>query len=180
MHYMFNRVGGLKEELPAGWTGRARHAVDEVRRRLPDLDDLVRGNEIFRARTRGVGVLSPPSWCTRTASAGRSPGPPASTSTCAATSPTWRTASCDVPGRDPDRRATASPGSRCCSTRCTSRSTWPTPAWTGSPACRRAGQRPAAQGAQGAGGRDVRLDREPARASTATTWCPAARRRRGG
>ena len=27
MHYMFNRVGGLKEELPAGWTGRARHAV---------------------------------------------------------------------------------------------------------------------------------------------------------
>ena len=24
MHYMFNRVGGLKEEVPAGWTGRAR------------------------------------------------------------------------------------------------------------------------------------------------------------
>ncbi|MGZ4592959.1 MAG: NADH-quinone oxidoreductase subunit D-related protein, partial [Actinomycetes bacterium] len=24
MHYMFNRVGGLKEELPAGWAGRAR------------------------------------------------------------------------------------------------------------------------------------------------------------
>ena len=22
MHYMFNRVGGLKEELPAGWLGR--------------------------------------------------------------------------------------------------------------------------------------------------------------
>ena len=21
MHYMFNRVGGLKEEVPAGWTG---------------------------------------------------------------------------------------------------------------------------------------------------------------
>ncbi len=59
MHYMFNRVGGLKEELPAGWTGRARHAVDVVRRRLPDLEDLVLGNEIFQARTRGVGVLSP-------------------------------------------------------------------------------------------------------------------------
>ena len=25
MHYMFNRVGGLKEDLPAGWLGRARH-----------------------------------------------------------------------------------------------------------------------------------------------------------
>jgi NADH-quinone oxidoreductase subunit D len=59
MHYMFNRVGGLKEELPAGWTGRARHAIDEVRRRLPDIDNLVLGNEIFHARTRGVGVLSP-------------------------------------------------------------------------------------------------------------------------
>jgi NADH-quinone oxidoreductase subunit D len=58
MHYMFNRVGGLKEELPAGWTGRARRAVDDVRKRLPDLENLVVGNEIFRARTRGVGVLS--------------------------------------------------------------------------------------------------------------------------
>jgi NADH-quinone oxidoreductase subunit D len=58
MHYMFNRVGGLKEELPAGWTGRARRAVDDVRRRLPDLENLVVGNEIFRARTRGVGILS--------------------------------------------------------------------------------------------------------------------------
>lgn len=59
MHYMFNRVGGLKEELPAGWTGRARRAVDDVRRRLPDLENLIVGNEIFRARTRGVGVLPP-------------------------------------------------------------------------------------------------------------------------
>ena len=34
MHYMFNRVGGLKEDLPAGWLGRARDAVAEVRRRV--------------------------------------------------------------------------------------------------------------------------------------------------
>ncbi len=59
MHFMFNRVGGLKEELPAGWTGRARTAVHEVRRRLPDIENLILGNEIFRARTRGVGVLDP-------------------------------------------------------------------------------------------------------------------------
>ncbi|MGH8867006.1 MAG: NADH-quinone oxidoreductase subunit D [Actinomycetes bacterium] len=59
MHYMFNRVGGLKEELPAGWLGRARSGVREVRQRMGDLDGLIRGNEIFRARTRGVGVLSP-------------------------------------------------------------------------------------------------------------------------
>jgi NADH-quinone oxidoreductase subunit D len=58
MHYMFNRVGGLKEELPAGWTGRARTAIHDVRRRLPDIENLIMGNEIFRARTKGVGVLS--------------------------------------------------------------------------------------------------------------------------
>src|SRR5437764_6432337 len=59
MHYMFNRVGGLKEDLPAGWTGRARSTVADVRRRLPTLTNLVLGNEIFAARTQGVGVLQP-------------------------------------------------------------------------------------------------------------------------
>jgi NADH-quinone oxidoreductase subunit D len=59
MHYMFNRVGGLKEDLPAGWLGRARRAVTDVRSRLPDLDRLVMGNEIFLARTQGIGVISP-------------------------------------------------------------------------------------------------------------------------
>ncbi|MGW5851639.1 NADH-quinone oxidoreductase subunit D [Streptomyces sp. NPDC055254] len=58
MHYMFNRVGGLKEDLPAGWLGRAGAAVADVRTRMDVYDKLVRGNEIFRARTRGVGVLS--------------------------------------------------------------------------------------------------------------------------
>lgn len=57
MHYMFNRVGGLKEEIPEGWTGRVAQAVADVRRRLPDIENLVTGNEIFLARTRGVGVL---------------------------------------------------------------------------------------------------------------------------
>ena len=57
MHYMFNRVGGLKEDLPAGWRDRARQAVAAVRARLGTFDDLLLGNEIFRGRTRGVGVL---------------------------------------------------------------------------------------------------------------------------
>ncbi|WP_127359720.1 NADH-quinone oxidoreductase subunit D [Actinacidiphila soli] len=58
MHYMFNRVGGLKEDVPNGWYGRARQAVAGVRARMRTFDDLVLGNEIFRGRTRGVGVLS--------------------------------------------------------------------------------------------------------------------------
>jgi NADH-quinone oxidoreductase subunit D len=59
MHYMFNRVGGLKEDLPLGWLDRVAYAVSAVRRRLPDLEAMVVGNEILEARTRGVGVLSP-------------------------------------------------------------------------------------------------------------------------
>ena len=59
MHYMFNRVGGLKEDLPYGWLGRASAASVAVRRRLPDIENLVLGNEIFRGRTVGVGRLSP-------------------------------------------------------------------------------------------------------------------------
>jgi len=59
MHYMFNRVGGLKEDIPLGWLQRAGAASAAVRRRLPDIEDLILGNEIFRARTVGVGRLSP-------------------------------------------------------------------------------------------------------------------------
>lgn len=57
MHYMFNRVGGLKEDLPAGWLGRVDKAIVNVRKRLPSLEHLLVGNEILEARTKGVGVL---------------------------------------------------------------------------------------------------------------------------
>ena len=57
MHYMFNRVGGLKEDVPAGWLGRVSAAIMSVRGRLPDLESMLVGNEILRARTLGVGVL---------------------------------------------------------------------------------------------------------------------------
>lgn len=58
MHYMFNRVGGLKEDLPAGWLGRVLDAVAAVRQGVRRIDDLITSNEIFRARTRGVGILT--------------------------------------------------------------------------------------------------------------------------
>ncbi|MFC4118608.1 NADH-quinone oxidoreductase subunit D [Nonomuraea zeae] len=58
MHYMFNRVGGLKEDLPLGWLDRVSETVAETRRRVPDIENLILHNEIFVARTKGVGVLS--------------------------------------------------------------------------------------------------------------------------
>jgi NADH-quinone oxidoreductase subunit D len=57
MHYMFNRVGGLKEELPAGWLDRVHGAVGVVRAGLPLIGAVI-GHEAFRARTRGVGALA--------------------------------------------------------------------------------------------------------------------------
>ena len=58
MHYMFNRVGGLKEELPEGWLGRVGAAAAEVRADLPRIGAIVRDSERFRSRTRDVGVLT--------------------------------------------------------------------------------------------------------------------------
>jgi len=59
MHFMFNRVGGLKEDMPAGWLDRARSTIAAVRTGVRrDIEAIILGNEIFRARTRGVGVLS--------------------------------------------------------------------------------------------------------------------------
>jgi NADH-quinone oxidoreductase subunit D len=54
VHFMANQVGGLKAEVPAGWTERVRHTVDHVREELPRLDALVDG---AAERLRGVGVL---------------------------------------------------------------------------------------------------------------------------
>ncbi|WP_370891106.1 NADH-quinone oxidoreductase subunit D [Janibacter sp. GXQ6167] len=59
MHFMFNRVGGLKDDLPAGWLQRVAGAIAGVRSRMPQLESLLVGNEILTARTKGVGVLDP-------------------------------------------------------------------------------------------------------------------------
>jgi len=58
LHFMFNQVGGLRLDLPAGWLGRAEAAIKTVRERMPGLESLLVGNEIIRARAHGVGVLS--------------------------------------------------------------------------------------------------------------------------
>jgi len=59
LHLMFNQVGGLRADLPAGWLGRADSAIQTVRGRLSDLENLIVGNEIIHARAHNVGVLSP-------------------------------------------------------------------------------------------------------------------------
>jgi NADH-quinone oxidoreductase subunit D len=57
LHFTYNQVGGLKQDLPKGFLAESRRLVDVLRKRLVDYDDLVLGNEIFHARTKGVGAL---------------------------------------------------------------------------------------------------------------------------
>jgi NADH-quinone oxidoreductase subunit D len=56
VHYMFNQVGGLKQDVPAGWTGRVRRAVAAVRPGLAALEERL-DDDPFAARARGTGVL---------------------------------------------------------------------------------------------------------------------------
>jgi NADH-quinone oxidoreductase subunit D len=71
-HPNFNRIGGVKpayasgsqtrklaQDLPAGFLQETRDAMDKVLTAVDELEDLVAGNEIILARTRGVGVLPP-------------------------------------------------------------------------------------------------------------------------
>ena len=57
MHFGFFRPGGLKEDVPKGFYAGSLKAVRQVIDRLWQYEDLVVGNEIFKARTIGVGIL---------------------------------------------------------------------------------------------------------------------------
>jgi NADH-quinone oxidoreductase subunit D len=58
LHFTYNRVGGLKEDLPRGFLAGSAQVAKAIRARNEEMRDLLLGNEIFVARTRGVGVLS--------------------------------------------------------------------------------------------------------------------------
>jgi NADH-quinone oxidoreductase subunit D len=60
IHYMANRVGGLKEDVPAGWTDRVRRAVAGLRPRLPAELDVPAGTGVLtRAAACAYGVSGP-------------------------------------------------------------------------------------------------------------------------
>jgi NADH-quinone oxidoreductase subunit D len=56
MHYMFNQVGGLKQDLPEGWLSRAQDCIDSVRANVgQNLAPHLAGNDALR----GIGRLDP-------------------------------------------------------------------------------------------------------------------------
>ena len=69
-HPNFNRIGGVKpaagagpttkkdiHDLPAGFYSETRDAMEKILVACDKFEDLVGGNEVFIARTKGVGVL---------------------------------------------------------------------------------------------------------------------------
>jgi NADH-quinone oxidoreductase subunit D len=56
-HPNFDRIGGLKDDLPKGWIADTKAAMQRILDFCDEMETLVEGNEIFQARTRGIGVI---------------------------------------------------------------------------------------------------------------------------
>ena len=56
-HPNFDRIGGLKEDLPAGFVDETRVVMKKLRNFCDEMENLLFGNEIFQSRTRGIGVI---------------------------------------------------------------------------------------------------------------------------
>jgi NADH-quinone oxidoreductase subunit D len=54
----YNRVGGLREDLPRGFHAAVGEVLDRLPGKLNEYEDLLTKNEIYIERTRGVGRIS--------------------------------------------------------------------------------------------------------------------------
>jgi NADH-quinone oxidoreductase subunit D len=52
------RVGGLREDLPTGFHEAVHEIIERMPAKLDEYEDLLTHNEIYRKRTRGVGVVT--------------------------------------------------------------------------------------------------------------------------
>ena len=53
------RVGGVLHDFPKGWLAECEAFLDELEEHMEELNILITGNEIFEARTQGVGYIDP-------------------------------------------------------------------------------------------------------------------------
>ncbi len=51
------RVGGVLHDFPKGWLNECSAFLDRLEQNMKELDGLLTGNEIFEARTQGVGFI---------------------------------------------------------------------------------------------------------------------------
>ncbi|HEU5379515.1 MAG TPA: NADH-quinone oxidoreductase subunit D [Ktedonobacteraceae bacterium] len=55
VNYM--RVGGVLHDFPKGWLAECSAFLDQFEKNMVELEGLITGNEIFEARTQGVGYI---------------------------------------------------------------------------------------------------------------------------
>jgi NADH-quinone oxidoreductase subunit D len=53
------RVGGVLHDFPHGWLAECEAFLDTFEQHMGELETLITGNEIFEARTQGVGYIDP-------------------------------------------------------------------------------------------------------------------------
>ena len=56
-HPNFDRIGGVKDDLPKGWIQETKDVLVRINSFCEEMEDLVVGNEIFQTRTRGIGII---------------------------------------------------------------------------------------------------------------------------
>src|SRR5438093_1561341 len=56
-HPNFDRIGGLKDDLPKGWIDECKGVMKKLRDFCDELETLLMTNTIFETRTRGIGVI---------------------------------------------------------------------------------------------------------------------------
>ena len=58
MMYAYLRPGGIAWDVPTNFVQRVREVLTAVRQGIADFDGLLTKNEVFIARTKGIGVIS--------------------------------------------------------------------------------------------------------------------------
>lgn len=56
-HPNFDRIGGLKDDLPKGWLAETKTCMEKLRGFCDEMEDLLLGNPVFTSRCRGVGII---------------------------------------------------------------------------------------------------------------------------
>jgi NADH-quinone oxidoreductase subunit D len=59
MTFSYFRIGGVADDLPEEFFPAARKVLNDIPSWCDEYDDLVTGNEIFQARTKQVGIITP-------------------------------------------------------------------------------------------------------------------------
>jgi NADH-quinone oxidoreductase subunit D len=57
MHTRYIQVGGVAEDIPAGWEAKVRALIGELPSRLDQVEAIIDANEIVLQRLRGTGIV---------------------------------------------------------------------------------------------------------------------------